>query len=42
LVKEWGSFKELVNTSEFDNRPVKQCCDGYRNEYKGYKWEWVI
>ena len=41
LIKEWNSLKELVNTSEFDNRPVKKCCDGYRKEYKGYKWEWI-
>lgn len=41
LVKQWNSFKELVQNSDFDNRPVKKCCDGYRKDYKGYKWEWV-
>lgn len=41
LIKEWNSLKELVNTSEFDNRPIKKCCDGYIKEYKGYKWEWI-
>lgn len=38
LVKIWPSFKELVNNSEFDNRPVKDCCNGNRHNYKGYMW----
>jgi len=38
LIKTWSSFKELVNTSEFDNRPVKDCCLGNRPNYKGYVW----
>jgi len=40
-VKIWGSYKELVLNSEFDNRPVKKCCLGERINYKGYKWEYV-
>jgi len=38
LIKTWSSFKELVNTSDFDNRPVKACCNGNRLNYKGYVW----
>jgi len=41
IIKVWDSFKQLINESDFDNRPVKKCCDGYINSYKGYKWEWV-
>ena len=40
LIKIWPSFKNLVNESEFDNRPVKDCCVGNRPSYKNYKWEW--
>lgn len=38
IVKIWGSFKELVNNSNFDYRPVKECCNGNRTHYKGYFW----
>jgi len=41
IVDTWYSLKKLVDESEFDNRPVKACCNGTRNEYKGYKWEWA-
>ena len=41
LVKIWSSLKQLVNTSDFDNRGVKNCCDGKRLNYKGFKWTWV-
>ncbi len=40
LIKIWDSLKQLVNESEFDNRGVKNTCNGLRNNYKGYKWEW--
>lgn len=42
IVTIWNSLKQLVSESEFDNRPVKACCNGDRNTYKGYNWEWVI
>lgn len=41
IIKIWKSLKQLVNESDFDNRGVKSCCDNKRNNYKGYKWEWV-
>lgn len=39
LVRTWQSFKELVNNSDFDSRPVKDCCNGKRSNYKGYCWD---
>jgi len=41
VVNVWYSLKQLVDTSEFDNRPVKACCNSKRDEYKGYRWEWA-
>lgn len=41
IIKTWNSLKELVMKSEFDNRPVKDCCNGKRLIYKGFKWSWV-
>lgn len=38
IVNVWDSFKQLVNNSEFDNRPVKKCCNGLREIYKGFRW----
>ena len=42
VVKIWDSLKQLVDNSEFDNRGVKNCCDGKRLNYKGYTWKWLM
>ncbi len=39
LIKTWNSLTELIKTTKYSNKYIKECSDGKRENYKGFKWE---
>lgn len=42
LIKTWDSLTELTKTTNFSSKYIKECSDGIRKTYKGFKWERII
>jgi len=42
LIKTWDSLTELIKTTKFSSKYIKQCSDGIIKSYNGFKWERII
>lgn len=42
LIKTWDSLSELIKTTKFSRKYIKECSDGVRKSYNGFKWERII
>lgn len=42
LIKTWDSLTELIKTTKFSSKYIKECSDGVRKSYNGFKWERII
>lgn len=40
IIKIWDDYEEFKN-SEYNIKCVRRCCEGGRNTYKGFKWEYL-
>lgn len=40
VIKIWNDYEEFKN-SEFNIKCVRRCCQGERDTYKGFKWEYI-